>query len=171
VKELVWDRLTGYREPIMNLEIPPSVPLMLFLGDKEGAGRVFAQMMKDFDNGMTDEDMRSYGIMPDDVDVLLENAPSDGDILYQGAPKRKTSGQMGMFGAGEDLPLFSGVAQTGKESVYNPKPEDVQGVLPGMEAPKPEMGGAIEGGEASGPLFAGKLFQSAVPRFTKIALH
>lgn len=58
--------------------------------------------------------------------------------------------QMGMFGAGEDLPLMTGTPMKAQESVFKPAEAARQGTLFDM---RPQPKGAIEGGEAAGPLF------------------
>ncbi len=64
------------------------------------------------------------------------------------------TGQAEMFGAGEDLPLFSGAAKRGAESTFAPTEQPRTDVMPGFEdAYKPQMKGAIEGGEVEGDWF------------------
>jgi hypothetical protein len=64
-------------------------------------------------------------------------AEKDVDILYQ--KKRKANpGQMGLFGAGEDMPLFSGTPQTARVEEFTPQPVTRQETMFDM---RPQIGG------------------------------
>jgi hypothetical protein len=54
-------------------------------------------------------------------------------------------GQLDMFKAEQTMPLFTGTAMKGEESVFAPKEQQVTQIMPGMEeAYKPQMKGAVE---------------------------
>lgn len=61
------------------------------------------------------------------------------------AKKPAQAEQIGMFGAGEDLPLFSGTAQRGEAETFDTAVKEMQPGLPGMTM-RPEMAGAVEAG-------------------------
>jgi hypothetical protein len=68
--------------------------------------------------------------------MLGEDRPAD--VLYQ-RKKAQADGQLSMFGAGEDMPLFSGTAQTAKAETFTPQPAARQETMFDM---RPQMKGA-----------------------------
>ncbi len=100
--------------------------------------------------GLTDEVRGVFDRM------LAEDVTTDAHRWTQIRAGEK-AGQGVMFGAGEDMPLFSGTAMRGEMPTPRETGVVTPPILPGMEdVYAPQMRGAVEGGtaEGAGPMFA-----------------
>jgi GGDEF domain-containing protein len=81
------------------------------------------------------------------------------EASIEAPPAFTRTGQATMFGAGEDLPLFSGTAPRAQADMFAPQEQGRTELMPGFEELyKPQMKGAVEGGEVLVDLFNQKPF-------------
>lgn len=103
-------------------------------------------------------DPDAYGFTVDDVRGLVKDV-GETRLFQRATMKGAKSAPSTLPGFGEEaMPLFSGTAMRGQESVYKPVEVARPGVLPGFESTvRPGMKGAkAGGGEVGGPLFEQK---------------